>query len=1312
MATGGHPGPSGLRGRMKEAWRAARIVAPLLLAAPRMAAARTGVAAPPEAVELRGYGGKVSASFGGGEAVFECGDAAVARRLYAKLLRDLEGLCAIPPEREGNRFRFASGHEASVGMRGARTVVVTEDPAARLDTPPPEVYPPYLDYYDLRALKFYKRPMESFLGYGVENHWAFAEKCGIGGLVSHGIDVADTLGPGVFSYIPWDFAVGEAAKAGSMLTLSPTFAGQMPMWMFNRHPEKCARPQRHTLVTEWIQGVEGMAFDNDGPGFPDERSPLLAFEKATIERYVDSPGLGGWQFYCGKPIGDQMGPGMFGILWDSSEEGLAAQREWLRGKYGLGELSRRWTGDPAAYGSWGDVPDMQLVDLIGGDWDPDRLDLFDGDWQWAKAPEQREWKGAAGWVEDPAVEIETPPPAGTRWLPVRMPPSHRCNYVESGRCWYRLALPQGEWLGTNKGRDLHLRLVMFLADGARFAVWANGVKSVSDRGGVLGMLGARIPAGTFRNDGTDEIVVEMPGGRSCGRIAGPVSLSPTPARNYPYDDPRVNARYLDNMDFQETKIGERMLKVFLAGRALDPDRPISLSGGSLALWHDLAPIFAANGIAMQSTSTDGFYWPDLPDMGRQHGFYFIGEPSSDVADGERFDRNFGTIFYTGASSTAVFMDIEQYMEFEEKTGGMTARRPVTRLVGKYLVDEPRIAFVASGLSRTDTAYEWNLLRGELQGVHYDGTMTTERELEAGIVTPDKYPLVFDCGADVMDDAFVDAIGRYVREGGTFVAFTETGRHTPLIRDAHPFARVSGFRTRDFEPGNVEVAFAEDETLFPIWAGKRFPANGSGAYTQANWKWNRMLEKVAPDAEVVAVWSPSGKPAVGVRAVGKGRVITIASGFWREARDIRGKWLPSRYNEWTSELLGQLGAARVTDSPACDVWTRKATSKSGLEDWLIAFNVAVDANGHALPRRTPLSFRVAERPMRVCDAFTGEEVQDWRYEDGFVTLPEIDFHPFQTRIFAAVRPTSVPQALPFWWAEKVKYWKAGPKLTPPNPKMEKDDGILVFDQWEFSADGGKTWRDAKAQTWKLQFPDLRDYCGPAIYRARFRAPKAAPGSRLVIRHGYKTLYDKADLFLNGVKFGDFDQAKVHRELCGDKAADVTDLLDFDGENLLEVRIEGAKLFTAGVCDVVWMEAEPPFGDSVSLDGDWEAVGADFFETKPATVPGKSHCRFLRRRVDIPAEWAGKKIFVRVVQPGNVIGSIVINGQGRNLGGLRPFGTRELINVTDLVKPGETNEVEIWHRRTVPVDWKGKAWGWAPEDDIAVTGVELGTVGWWQ
>ena len=1258
-----------------------------------------------DAVALRGYCGKVDASFGDGEARFACESEEVAQRVYAKLIRDLGGISAIAPKKDGAWFRFASGRRAVVGMRG-NTVVVTERDDASLETPEPKAYPPYLDYFDLRALKFYKRPMESYLGYGVENHWTFAEKVGIGGLVSHGIEVAETKGPGVFSYIPWDFAVEEAAKAGSMLTLSPSFAGRLPLWMYNLYPEKCAKPQRHTLVNDWILGVEGMPFDNDGPGFPADSSPLLAFEKETIERYVDNPGLGGWQFYCGKPIGDQVGMGMKGILWDSSKEGLAAQREWLRSKYTLRDLSIRWTGDAYAYRDWEDVPDMQLVDLVGGDWDPARLDLFDGGWEWAKAPEKREWKGRAGWVENPAVEIETPPPTDTRWLPVQMPPSHRCNYVESGRCWYRLVLPKSEWLARNRSSDLYLRIVVFVADGTRFVVWANGRKSESERGGVLSMIGAKIASGTFRNDGTDEIVVEMPGGRSGGRMVGPATLSPNPSQNYPYSDPRANARYLDNIDFQVAKIKERVYRVFFAGRAIDKNRPISISGGGTDFFYDFAPIFAKNGFAIQSTSTDGFYWPDIPDMGRLHGFYFIGEPSRDVAETERFDRNFGTIFYTGASSTAVFMDIEQYMRFEEKTGGMTARKPVTRLVGKYLVDEPRTALVTSTLSKLGTPYRWNLLRGEMQGVHHDGTMVCEKDLEAGLVTPEKYPIALDCGADVMDADFVDAVERYARDGGTFVAFTETGRHTPLERDAHPFSRLSGFRTSDFEGGNTEVSFAADETVFPLWAGKRFAANGYGKYNQSNCQYNRMLVKTAPDAEVVAKWLPSGKPAVGVRKVGRGRIITIASGFWREAKDIRGKWMQSQYNRLTDELFAQLGAQRVTDASNFNVWTRKATSKDGLEDWLIAFNIAVDDEQKPVSQRTTLAFRTAERPVRVCDAFTGKDVEGWRYEDGFVKIPEMEIGPFKTQIFAAARPVPVAEALKTWWGEKVKYWKAAPDHEFPKFKPMAAAGIRVFDKWEFSADGGRTWRSAKAQTWKLQFPDLKEHCGSAIYRARFDVPEESRGRTLVIRYGYKTLYDKAELYLNGRKFSEFDQAKVHRELCGDIATDVSDLVAYGGENVLEIRIERAKLFTAGVCDILWMYEEPQFADSVSLDGEWEKVMKDFHTTAPAKIPGRNHCRFLRRKIDIPSSWKGRDVFIRVVHPENTIGSVVINGQGRNIG--RTFGTREMINVTDIVKPGETNEVEIWHRRTIPVDWKGKAWGWAPEDDMNISSVTLGTV----
>ena len=1277
-------------------------------AAPVATAAPTKVSEP---VALRGYEGDVSAAFSPKEARFACSTEKTASYVYSKLLRDLAEMSALRPTVVSNVFTFASGRKAAVYMSDAKTVVVREGGEIHGTTPAPTVYPAYLDYFDLRALKFYARPMDSLMGLGVENHWTFANKVGMGGLASHGINLADTKGPGVFSYLPWDFGVNEAAKAGSILTLSPTFAGQYPLWVYNDYPEKCAKTQTHALITEWIQGVEGMPFDNDGPGFPAEASPQLQFLKDTITRYVNNPGLGGWQFYCGKPIGDQLGKGMHGSLWDSSEEGLLEQKNWLMQRYTLRELSERWTGNPNAYRSWKEVPPMQYIDIVGGDWDKDRWDLFSFDWQWAKAPDKSVWLGGKGWVTDEKVELGTLPPKDTRWLTVQMPPSHRCNYVESGRCWYRLRLPKCDWLAKNKDKPLHFRVVVTLGDNERAYVWANGKRSISTAGGVMNMIDAPIEAGAFRNDGKDELLVEMPGGRCGGRFTGPVSLSPNEGQNYPYIDPHANARVYDNLQFQNDRIVARNLTVYLAGRALDPNRPVAISGADMPILSDFAPLWGEQGFHMQSTSTDGFYWPFLPDMGRQYGFYFIGEPSRDVAAEDRFDRNFGTIFYTGASSTAVFMDIEQYMDFENKTGGMTARMPVTRLVGHYLIEEPKTALLLSTIGDLlggSSCYSWNLLRGELQAVHHEATMTTEKALAQGIITPEKYPVLMDCGADVMTEDMVNNIEKFVREGGTFIAFTETGRHTPSVRDAHPFARVSGFRTANMPQGVQTVTFTKDETTFPLWAGRTFKVNGEGKYTASNWLWNRTLEKTAFDAEVLATYDKGGKIAAGVRRLGKGCVITLATGFWREAADIKGKWVPSRYNKLMDEFCSQVGLKRTTDAAAYQVWTRKATTKDGLEDWLIAFNTAYDPQkNEPYAVKTPLAFKVDKRPVRVYDAFTGKDVEGWTYDaEGFVRLPETEIGPFKTRIFAASKDISPVEGLETWWFEKTRYHKMGPLPKFPDFKPMKGTGIRVFELWDFSADGGKTWRKSDNRTWKLQFPDLKDYKGAAVYKTTFDMPTSAKGKTHVIAFGVKTLYDKADLYLNGKKFKSFDQAKVHRELCGDQAIDVSALLNYGGKNTLEVRMEGGKLFTAGICDIIWMYEEKSFEKTISLNGDWEIVMKDLLTAKPAKIPGRSFGRYLRRKVFVPASWKGRNIFFRFISPENTVSAVVINGQGRNKGGLSPFANREVINVTELVKPGEVNEIELWHRRTVPVDWKGKAWGWSPEDSMTIDDVVLG------
>ena len=1259
------------------------------------------------ATPLRGYG-SVKASFNNNFASFQCENKNFAEIVYAKLIRDIKECASSNPIQD-----------YKVGIKDSIVYVVSANSKDEVDTlskklnlefPEPKPYPNYLDYFDLKALKFYARPMDSLYGLGVENHWPFAKKVGIEGLAFHGINFAETKGPSSYSFLPWDYGIKDAERNGGMVTLSPQFAGMMPQWFFERHPEKCAKVQTHTLVTEWIQGVEGMPFDGDGKAMAAEKDPQIAFQKMVLERYKDSNALGGWQFYCGKPIGDQFGKGMSGILWDGSDEAFKAQKEWLKSKYSLQELSLRWTDKADSYKSWDDVPPMQLVDLIGGDWDKERWDLGNLEWYWSKAPDKKTWKGAKGWVEDESVEICTPPPADVKWVRNELPPSNRNNFLEQGRSWNRVTLKKCDWLEKNKGKKLYLRSVAYLMDNGPVALWANGRKSSAPGGGVCNMFGLAIEPNTFRNDGTDEIIVELPSGRCGGRFAGPISLSPNPVQNFPYSEKKINARYIDNIRFQNDKIIERNLKVYFLGRAIDPNRPISLSGADEPIFSDIADIWGENGFSLQSTSTDGFYWPFIPDLGRQHGFYFIGEPSADVAAEDRFDRNFGTIFYTGASSTAVFMDIEQYMKFEtDSNGGMTKRKPITRLVGKYLIDEPSIGLYFSTLSilcDTGTPYHWNLARGEAQGVHYDTAMVNDKTFGKLKDISTRYPLVLDCGADVMNEKMVADIKQYVKNGGTFVAFTETGRHTELERDKHPFSRISGFRTKPLKGGVQSLKFETQDT-FPIWSGKTFNANGYGKYTHSNWRWNRALEKTSDDVQILATWS-DGTIASGVRKLGKGRIITLASGFWREASDIRGKWVPSRHNELTEQLFSQLGAKRTTKATSHHIWTRKATSKNGLEDWFIGFNIALNPetqNPFAVTANVEM--KTDKKPTRVFDAFTGKDVE-WIYEDGIVKIKNVEFGPFKTRIFAATKPIPLTEGLKTWWHEKITYWKRAPKHPIPDVKIEKDK-IIEFNEWEFSTTpeiGG--WRKANNSTWKLQFPDLKNYSGPATYRAHFDIPETAKDKKYIVRFTHSTIYDKADIFINGNKCGEFDQSRVHSELCGEIAFDISKFLIYGKTNTIEVKVIGGSKFIAGICDLIWIYEEKQFVEEIDMRGEWTLVMKDFLAEKEGKIPGKNFCRYLKKTVKIPSSWNDKKTYIRIVYPENTIGAILINGKSRNLpgNGHIPFGTREVIYIGDLIKPGSDNTIEIWHRHTIPVDWKGKSWNWPLESTLNIDEVTLG------
>ena len=83
---------------------------------------------------------------------------------------------------------------------------------------------------------------------------------------------------------------------------------------------------------------------------------------------------------------------------------------------------------------------------------------------------------------------------------------------------------------------------------------------------------------------------------------------------------------------------------------------------------------------------------------------------------------------------------------------------------------------------------------------------------------DKYRVIIDGGTVIMETRWSSRIEQWVREGGMFVAYGQTGRHTPEVKDAWPLARLSGYRiVTDSGATDKISAAAEQKSLSAAWS---------------------------------------------------------------------------------------------------------------------------------------------------------------------------------------------------------------------------------------------------------------------------------------------------------------------------------------------------------------------------------------------------------------------------------------------------------------------------------------------------------------
>lgn len=1293
------------------------------------------LAAPPKdvgpTVTLRGYG-RTSAEFGANRVCFRCQDAAHADILLGKLTADLfwdakdcrpvdldvagRAIPAMESSPYGMMVLGASANEVfAFGAADANSMkaLLAAEPLLQGETlrfKPAKPYPLYLDYYDLKAFKCYVHAATSAYGEGLASHWAFIKKLGLGGLACQNLGVVgNNPVAGVVDFSAMDYEVTEAERQGGLFVVCPDVGGELPLWMYNQAPYNAARFSPSFLYQGWSHGSVGATYECDGGS---GAAPLASL-RLMMRRYLNSPSLGGWHLYRGQPIGDNVSVVMDGCAWDHSPVAQVSIRKWLKETkgYDLATLGRRWFGDPKHFKSWDDVRVPDIAAIVGGGYDPDRF-LLPSSWEWRKS--------------SAAEDGQAPAENGIPWVPVQGPPSQQMAFLASGSAYYRMSFNAGDWLKSHAGRQVKLGCTVDIYDHHKLKVWLNGHYFESQPAYSSGFtpLVMDIPAGALNTNGANELILQTPADRSDGRIGGPVFLSDKPRQQFPYQDPALNARYGDALEFQRHSIYVRQEEMFTEARRLDPDRPIMLSG---VMWENIgsyAALASRYGLGMQYTAREGFYNPWNPALGNIVGFYATSEPSGVMPTPDVFNKTLGIMLYDGDSSFDAFWDVEDYIRLDRQYGMLSNQRRLIQLFGKSLREKPQLLIFRSAAtirSYSQEPWNWDIGRGEIQTAHYDYGYVSEREIKDGTVNA--YPVIFDAGSDILDEETVADLERYVEAGGTFIALHNTGRSTPLAANTWPIAKLTGFKvTSAGKQGNIQ--FAGELPVFKGWEGRQFKAEGIAI----DWKNNDVaqgtgiaISPAASGTKALARWD-DGSIAVGLREIGKGRVIVLGASFWRNGKDINGRWVPDGTSVCLDRLFADLGVRKEADASSGKVWVRKTTTKNGLQDWLIAIN-ANERPDFAVT--SDLSFKVGAAPDAVIDMVSGKPVEFKTRPGGWIDIPSVAFGKYDTRVFAVKRANTLADALPVWWAEKLKYWTQSER--PGNAATTAGDSegapeAIPFDTWRFRDDpdgiiatngawanpgfDAKAWKTLRSGSWKLLDPELKDYGGIGLYRSDFTIPSAWKGHVLTLNLLNHAACGKGEFSINGVKVYEFTDGSFHRELAPFLDFDISGLINSNGPNTLSVKVEGGKELS-GICGAVWIAPERVLAPSIALNGTWQCIMKDFVTAKEVSIPGKMFGRFLRREVDIPSDWAGKQVFLHMETRANWCGCVMVNGFPKSqTASLSPFGTRVEINLTPFIKPGQRNSVELWPTHTIPTNWRGLVYHWPDETDMEVTSVSIG------
>jgi hypothetical protein len=1228
------------------------------------------------AVKLRGYGtlaGKFWVDGSGGSLLeIDCADAEHARLVQAKYLSDLSELPPATASGEitvgGAKISIQTAPDvgAVAALRNGTTVVIaaaktpealgtlitggiTGSKSAWTSQAEGKV-PMFLDRFDKYGFRFYYAPGRLKPGpdgkhedptYDPRSDFDYAQASNHAGLqIWQGGQPGETA-EGMTKDPVWDWSLAEAQKRG--LPFGINFGiDEDVYWYYNRHPEslmKFAPGFLGSYYGSFNFGIGPMVAWTSTEGI----DVLMAQLQSTVNRYKNVDNITSWM----EPH-EEVGHGAADYLTDTGPGAGQNYRKFLLDKYKtIQVVSQRWYGDTTTLTSWNGVHVPEPADFLG--WGPEAIDLAGT------------WRVNYDSVDKP--EVIAPGFDDSGW-PLIVGPGHGVGrlYPKAPALWRRHLALTDEWLKKHPSVWLY--------------VWdmndtREGRENLNSTQKVIATLNGNVlpekPA-VYNQDhwaaydvsllvhpADNVVTVKMPRGMPNYRIY----LSGDEPKSYPAMGEGKNARWVDFIDWQSyirvnaVRRGMQMIRQTDPGRGILLASPDSFVDGLLEDAIDYGGDFHNTGYMA------GWWCDALPSYMRAAGLPMSAEPGGPATKGIDLRFFFENWICEGTNAVDYFLNLGDVLWNPDCKQMFDSHLPMYTSVGKYHVPPAQIAglfsvrvqnlfgfpfeehpamanghpiYNGSGfVSGANCRKLFSPVEHMPKGTPYESDEVTELMFEHDQVG--KYKVIIDSGTCVMDEATLAGIERFVRNGGVFVTWGDTGRHSPEKPDSWPIDRLSGFRLAAQQPGSGMLSVDPKQPL--ISSDFVPPANAKGG----------RLEPLTPDAHNLLAWA-DGSAAMGIRQIGKGYIIRTAVGFDGATDNIFFSHLFQALHIDPIPATYQAGGG--------EVYWRHFVSNNGLYDvWTVVNYDRDQANTGTLTLADGI------RPAWYVDLDTGKRST---MADG--KLP-ISLPPREMGIYITPR-AAIAGTTADWFNLQRSWWKGTVDTGAPFPKPDPKLAIDLTDSWSFqpvdtkqtdvsaliaATTDDKTWKQRNLGIFTLpDYPDMRHM----VLRKHFHVPEAWNHGRVILH---------------------LPEWRGHAQGWIDGQPGSQPYTLAAGSNhVLAVELQGTEMLL-GARGGAWLSYHPEPTKTQDLAGKWQTSTDAIHWDKEATLPGtvERNTHLLRANVEVDAAARGKTVVLHATEASMELKGAIINGQY-----VRPWVTEgpELnINVTPWIVPGSKNELML-------------------------------------